>query len=170
MALPMAALGILAIASTGLKAFGALSESKAQSEAALYNAQIMQQRAYFAQQAGEFDVKNLQRAKSSMEGSQRAGYARAGVSSLSGSPLAVIADTAAQYEIDIASSRFNTQVQKMQFMSQARQDEVQAKRIRSQGRMQAFSTVLEGATNFGFNYYGGKMVGKKEASTGQRDS
>lgn len=135
--------GIFGLLSTGLKVFGIMRESDEQAQAAMYNAQIMQQRAHLAQQAGELEAKHLQKAKTSMEGKQRAGYARSGVSSLSGSPLAVIADTAAQYEIDIASTRYNAKVQSMQYMSQSRQDELMARNIRSAGKTKVFSTLLE---------------------------
>jgi len=154
----MAILGLLQLASGGMKAFGQLSERNAQAQAAERNAQIMRQQAGLVAQAGEFDVKRLQKQKSSFEGLQRVLFAKGGVSSQSGSPLAVIADSAAEFELDIASSRFNTQINQMRLFSQAGEDVRLAQRARSAGKMEAFTTLLDTGSSFLTN----RSVGQRE--------
>jgi hypothetical protein len=153
----MSILGLLQVASAGMQIFGSLRERNEQAQAAEYNAQLMQQQAVMAQYSGAFEINKLRRAQTSMEGKQRAGYARSGVSSLSGSPLSVIASTAADYEIDIAATRFNTKVSAMRMLSQAEQDRYLARKLRSQGRAEAFSTLLSSASNMATSNFGGQI-------------
>jgi len=121
---------VLFVAGTGMTLVSQYQETQAQVAAARYNAAVarMQAEQYaragaFAQEeyrrAGEYREKQLRetgrleeyrlrRRKKALLGKQRALYAKAGVL-IEGSPLEVMADTASQFEFDIALSRYRTE-------------------------------------------------------------
>ena len=114
--IPMA----LMIGGTAMKMIGDIKASQSQAAAQEYNAKVAMAQAEMTRRAGEFEIAGLKqvgayeetklkRAKGRMTSAQRARYAKAGVL-LEGSPLEVIADTAAQYEMDIAANRYNMQL------------------------------------------------------------
>ena len=114
-----------------MDAVGKIKQAQQTASAQAYNAQIAEQQAKAYQQAGAFEQAGLtqkgafeqasiktsgaaeearlKREKAKTTSAQRSAYAQAGVR-LEGSPLAVMADTAAQYELDISASRYNTEL------------------------------------------------------------
>ncbi len=109
---------ILFAAGTAMQVVGQYQETKAKMATTDYNAAIARsqadqyrkvgefERARIAE-AGAFEAEKLRRQKKRMTGTQRALYAKSGVL-IAGSPLEVMADTASQYELDIAVSRYGT--------------------------------------------------------------
>lgn len=96
----------LAIVGGSIAAYGILRQGMAKKAAAEYNARVM------GEGIKETDIKasiiadKIRREKRQIRGIQMARYMRAGVI-LEGTPLEVLADTAAQYEEDIAINDYN---------------------------------------------------------------
>ena len=88
---------------------GQYQQAQAQKQAAEYNARVAEMQAEAARRQGVLEQYKIKRAKRRMLGTQRALYAKAGLS-LEGTPLEVLADTAAQYDLDLATSKYNTQI------------------------------------------------------------
>ena len=145
-ALPM----VLMIAGTAMSAIGTYQQSQTQAATAKYNAQVAAQQAEAVRRAGEFEAAKIAREKKQMLGRQKARYGKAGVLSFTGSPLEVMADTAAQYELDIAASRYNTQVGVSRYKYESTYQKGMAGRYATAGYIGAGSTLLTGA---------GEMIG-----------
>lgn len=132
------------IAGAGLSAVGQIQQGYAASTAATananlaemqgreskiasdYNAAVARANAEAIRASSEIDIQKQIKAKGALRGEQVAGYAKAGVK-LEGSPLAVIIDSAAQAELDMAITRYNTE-------TSASQAEYQAKEFTRQGQ------------------------------------
>jgi len=99
----------LAAVGIGLTAYGMLRKGMASEAAHEYNAAVLEEEARQEQIRLHFIKERIRRQKAQMMGAQRAGYAKAGVK-LEGTPLQVMADTAAQYEKDIIIEDYNTRV------------------------------------------------------------
>jgi len=137
-------------AGMAVSAAGAIYAGMAQ--AAQYEAQA---EAVAAQ--GRFEKYKLRKAQEAMTSKQRALYAKAGVS-LEGSPLNVIADTYAQYEMDIAVNKYNTE-------SKVASLEAAATSSRVSGFLQAGGTMLTGMASMSG---GGAGAGAATTSQPQR--
>ena len=109
---------VLLAAGTAVKMASQYQEAKAAEETSKYNASVAKAQADQYRKVGEFeqarlleagalDVDKLARQKRQMAGTQRALYAKAGLL-IEGSPLEVMADTASQFELDMAVSRYGT--------------------------------------------------------------
>jgi len=109
---------LLTVAGTAMTMVGQYQQSQAQAQTAEHNAAVAKSQAdqyrkvgIFEQEqiaaAGKLEEAKLRRQKRRMTGTQRAAYAASGVS-LEGSPLEVMADTASQFELDIAVNKYGT--------------------------------------------------------------
>ena len=98
--------------------------------------------------AGKFEKYKLRRAQEQMTSKQRALYAKSGVS-MEGSPLEVMADSYAQYELDIAVNKYNTE-------SEAKRLEAAAGASRTTGFLKAGGTLLTAASGMSFGGGGTK--------------
>ncbi len=167
----MAALPVILLAAgTALKATSEIKEGKMASQAELYNAAIASSQAESAKVAGEFEratitqagateQRQIERAKGQTASTQKARFAAAGVRRI-GSPIEVMADTAAQFELDLAASRYNTRlgitqskygqdVDVARFTSEAKGRKQMAKFRRRAGYLRAGSTILTAAGSSG---------------------
>ncbi len=86
------------------------AQAEAEARAQEVNAMIAEMQAKQVETSAEYERKKLEREKRRMLGRQRALYAKAGVLSFEGSPLEVMADTATQYEMDIAANQYNASI------------------------------------------------------------
>ena len=157
-------------AATALKAIGQIREGRAMAQAEQYNARVAEMQAKSIEQAAAFEKKTisqsesyerarLAREKKKMTATQRARYISSGVRADIGSPLAVMADTAAEYELDIAASRYRQQlglarvgyeadVEKSLALSEAGFRKGQAKRYKRAGYWGAGETLLTSTRKF----------------------
>lgn len=127
------------IGSSILGAFGALTAGDAQDKAYEYNAQL-------ALQMGEFEVQDLDTAEADTLSTQRAMYAKAGVT-MSGSPLDTATHTAYGYEMDKQIATYNAQ-------SKANMDEYMGKMAKSQAQVKAGESLLQGAASLAMAFAG----------------
>jgi len=113
----------LAIVSAGFQAFSAFSDAsaqkqvaRAQSQIAANNVIIAENNAKYSEQQGADakarglkDADALRRKLAAIEGSQRAGYAGAGVTLDTGSPLDILSDTNTLGNMDISTTLDNAE-------------------------------------------------------------
>ena len=132
----------------GLEAYGQYQQGQSAAAAAKYNALVSQRQAEAAKRTGEITKNRLERQRRLMLGKQKSLYAKAGVL-MKGSPLEVLADTASQYDIDLALNDYNTKlgVGNYDYMSQYyNQRATNAKRA---GYIAPASTLLTGIGTLG---------------------
>jgi len=171
------ALVFLTMAGTAMDAAGKIQQAQSQAAAQLYNAKIAETQARTYQQVGAFEQatlgakgkaeeEKLTRAKKKTLSEQKAAYAQAGVR-FEGTPIEVMADTAAEYEMDIATTRYNTQLGiaqsqyatalgTAQSLSEAQYLKESAKRTKTSGYWGAGRSLLTGGARLA-GYYGQKI-------------
>jgi hypothetical protein len=98
-----------------------LAEANAQSvrQMAEYNAELERRQAAATRAAGEMAANQKDAEGRRLLSTQQALFAGAGVDTASGSPLTIMADTAANIERDILTTKYNYEVKGMQAESQA---------------------------------------------------
>ena len=157
----------LLVAGTALATIGALREGQQMATAEKYSARVAEAQAGAVRTSAAFESETLKkqseieqaqirRAKQKATSTQRALYAKAGVRLEEGSPLEVMADTAAQYELDLAANRYNlatgletirygSETQQAQLSAEAEYRRRLAKSYRTTSYLQAGSTLLTSA-------------------------
>jgi len=150
-------------------AMGQISQARAESSAAEFNAQIAEMEARATARSGAFEETTLTkqseieqakiaREKRKTTSAQRAAYATAGVRLGVGSPLEVMADTATQYELDLATERYNLSTGLTRIRigtatgigraeTSATASRLLAKQKKEAGYYQAAGTILTGASS-----------------------
>jgi len=168
---------ILMVAATAVTVIGQIKQGQQQAAAEKYNAQVAYQNAEVYRQTGKFETATLKeqgkyeqqriaREKRQALSTQRALYGKSGVRIFEGSPLEVQADTAAEFELDIAASRYNvavgaeriryeTDVGVARSESEARYRRRSAKSYRRASYWKAGATLLTAAAS----QYGGGSSG-----------
>lgn len=160
-------------AGAGLSAYGMYQQQEAANMAADYNSQVQARNAQVSQaaadqarQQGEIDAKNHQKQVALLQGSQKAGYAGAGILVDDGTPFDVSQDTVSQGAVDALTLKRNA-------ARQAWASEVDAANYTSSGAMTsmgkvnpligASSTLLtglgntaQGAASMGLSYQAAK--------------
>lgn len=149
---------------TGLQAYSAYQDAKAQNEAARYNAMIEEQNAAYyelmgknALALGEKEAADLRRDIGLLKGEQRAGYAASGVMVDEGSAAAVAEDTSRWGEYDAQTLLYNRKVEKAGYDQQAANSRASAQMLRNTKRsptLAAGGVVLNGMTSIGQRYGG----------------
>jgi hypothetical protein len=136
-------------------------------EAARYNADIARQESQMIESSGALDASRQRKATARLIGTQKAAYAGAGVE-LTGSPLDVMINTAAEGELDAKIIEYNTKVRAVGAMSQADYDERLAGIYERSGAFKAGSTLLTSGAQLGAGYigYGSKPPAKTTKETG----
>lgn len=160
-------LGIVLVAAAATtEAISDIRQGQTESAVEKYNAKVAEAQAGTVQTSAVFESETLKqqsafeqaktlRAKKLAESSQRALYAKAGVRLDEGSPLEVMADTAAQFELDLAANRYNLGIglEKTRYESQVKQSQLGAeaeyrrqlaKAKKTASYLKAGSTLLTG--------------------------
>ena len=135
----MTAMAVISLIGTGLSALGQHQAGRAEQGAYEYNAQITERKTTQEEYNSRTRLRKLM-------ASQRALYAKAGVDITSGSPLMVLADTAAEGEKEALSIRYGGQ-------ETAAQQRYYGKQAKKAGTMKATSTFLTGLGQAGTQYY-----------------
>lgn len=139
MADPVTLTMIMLATATAVKTVSDLREGTQASAIEQYNARVAQAQAGAVRTSAAFESETLTkqseveqariaREKGQAIGKQRALYAKAGVRLDEGSPLEVMADTASQFELDLAANRYNlaTGMEKIRYESQTQQAQLTA--------------------------------------------
>ena len=144
--------GMLQLAGMFMSASGSIREGNAMSASEMANANIASSQARQVRRAGEHEETKIARAKRQTLAMQRARYAKSGVLFTEGSPVEVMADTAAQYEMDILTNRYNTDVEAGRYEYESQYRKGMSKRYKSLGYTKAISGVLLSAGKHGASY------------------
>ena len=113
---------ILQLAGNVFSAFGQIKKGQAEKAAAYYNADVLNEEARQEGIKASLVADNIRRAKRLMSGKQTARYAKAGVKIGTGTTLEVLADTAAQYDRDLAINEYNKKVKQAGFLKKHPQE------------------------------------------------
>jgi len=142
----------LATVGTTMTGLGLISQGMGQSELASANAEIARREAGMKQEAAKEDTLKISREARQMAGTQAALYGSSGVSLASGSPLEVMAQSAAEYERAIHMRGYSGDVGAANSLYQAEMYEYGGKQKMMSGLISGGGTLLTG--------YGRSLLGK----------
>jgi len=125
-------------AGTALSAVSQYRAGQAQEEAYKYNAGVAEQKGIYEETQSRDKLRKLL-------SSQKALYAKAGVDMTSGSPLLLMADTAAQGEMEALNIRKG-------YQSEAKMNRYYGNQAKKAGNIKAGSTFLSGLGSVGTQY------------------
>lgn len=134
----------LGVAGTALSAVGTLQQGIAQGRASDYNAQVAEQNATAARQKAAFDEAARREQLQRVQAAARAAIGKSGAD-FSGSALDLMAQNAAQAELDALAIRYGGEVRASGLQAQAELDRFQADASRTGGYFGAGARALQGA-------------------------
>ena len=140
-AVPLIIMGV----GTLMAASSKYQQGAAESEAYKYNARITEGEAAAVKEKAEYDVALHEKDVRRLIGEQRARYAKAGVDISSGSPLFIMAATAAEGKEEEELIMYEGDVESTRLRNQARMQRYYAKQAKRAGTMGAISTLFSGA-------------------------
>lgn len=160
----MAALSAISLVSglvgTGISAYSAIEQGRAQSRLAEYNAQLAQRQAQAEEQAGLARADAIREQNKAVAAQQRAGYGASGVDVNTGSPLLVQAKQAGYMEMAAMDAARDAAIGSEGYRDEATLDRMQGSVSRSAGRTGALASILQGtastANRIDTNLTGGK--------------
>ena len=135
---------LASLAGTGVAAFSSIEQGQYAEKAAEYNAEMANQQAQEASTQSKYRAFDLSQQRRQMIGRQIAGYGGAGVNPNSGSPLDVMANTAAEYENDIYMAGLSADQATSAGTDQATLDQMSGRQAAMAGWMGAGSSMLSG--------------------------
>lgn len=166
MCIPAAAMGaisaITAVAGTGLQIAGQMQASKAEAAASKYQADQSRILAEDALKRGAAEEQAQRRKTAALEGRQRAVLAASNVDLGSGSPLAVLTDTALLGELDAQTVKNNSEREAAQHRAQAGLFDMKASAAKSAGTIGAIGTAIGGISSLSDRWYKQSVLGTKK--------
>lgn len=136
------------LAAAGVKAFGSVVEGESQARSSEFNAAIATQNAAIARQQGVAAVQAQQRDAARKMGAMVANYGASGVQTDSGSPVDVLADSAAMATLDRLTLKYNYELKGTGFESQAAIDRMSAQSARTAGVLNALSGATDSYSKY----------------------
>jgi len=127
----------------GLQAFGQLRQGMASKKAASYNQALLAQAIQEEEYRAEIVANKIREEKRRTEGVQEARYAKAGVK-IEGTPLEVLADTAAHFEEDLALNEYNKRAAISRLKLGIAMEQYKADEAMTAAFISAGATVLQG--------------------------
>lgn len=149
---------LLSVLSTVSQASAQLQEGKSRQAALEYNARIQEQQAAQIEGAKKIDLAQTEKQKRRRLSTIRA-QAGAFGGTLAGSPLEVLSDTVAEFEIDKTINAFNFDIQKTSALAGASLSRFEGAQARAAGKSKAFSTILTGVSKFASGFLGSATTG-----------
>ena len=150
---------ILGMVGGGISAYGQLQTAKVEAAAYKYNASINDRNAVQERQKADYDEEQSRKRLHILMGTQRALYAKAGVDLSSGSPLLVLAETAAEGEEEAQNIRWQGDVNVAEQKNQATLNRFYAKQGIKASKTAAWSTMLSSASGSAGSAYSAKKKG-----------
>ena len=135
---------VTALAGAGISAFSSIEQGQYAEKAAEYNAQVTNQQAKAAATQSKYKAFQLSRERRQTIGRQVALYGGTGIDPNSGSPLDVMASTAAEYENDIYMAGLGADQATAAGSQEAGLDLMSGRQSALAGWMGAGSTLLSG--------------------------
>jgi len=145
--MPAAVVYVIAAAAV-VSAAGAIYSGEQSRKASSQNADIQEQAAANAEAKAKYDEDRHRQSVEKLLSAQRALYGKSGLD-MSGSPLLVMEDTAAQGELDALAIRYGGDVSAAQSRSAANLSRMQASSYQTSSYFQAGSSLLTGAAAYG---------------------
>jgi hypothetical protein len=140
-------MGWTMVALAAVQAVSSIQQGRMAEKEANLNATIMEGQAGLIDVQKDIEKAQYQRAQGKAMSSSFASMAGQGIMP-SGSPMAVLLDTQTQMELDKAIGQFNLEQQKRYKMEEANAYRRQGKMAKQQGYMGAFTSMLQGASNY----------------------
>lgn len=140
------ALIALTAVGTGFQVISAVAQGQSQASMAEYNAKVAEAQAAQVREAAAFEERRSRDSARRFLSTQRALYGASGVTVEEGSPLLVMADTAAESELDALAIRYSGSVEAARAQSQAALDRMSAQTYRQAGYLDAGASLLTGAS------------------------
>lgn len=153
-AIPYIYYGVVGI-SAAVGAYSVVSQSRAQAAWGKYNAKVAERNAMMAKLGAEKEAGRKRAEVRKLLARQRAVYGKAGVE-FEGSPLLVMADTAAEGELDALLIEYRGLTQSQAQRSQAELDRMKARATKRAGWYGAGQSLLGGAARAGSYYQQGR--------------
>lgn len=144
--------GALSLIFGAWQAFTQFQAGEEEAAAQEYNAQVAEREANLIRQGAKLDEFRSRKQLKAFVSQQTAAYARSGVE-LTGSPLDVIQDTIANAELEIAIDQFNIETAAKGKESEAEMRRYYGKQAKTAQQIQAGTTLLATAGDFGSKYY-----------------
>lgn len=148
--------GVL-LAMSAVKAITEIGQGKAQQAEANYNATLLEGKANMIGAQAEIDYGQYNRKKGKALSTSMATIAGAGIAP-GGSAMAVMLDAQTQINIDQAIGQFNYEQEKQYTLNEASQARRKGNQAVSSGYSNAFSTMLQGASNYAMYKGGGTQI------------
>lgn len=137
---------IASIAGTAVSAVGAIAQGQQAADAAEFNAAVAQNEAIQARQEAAFQESQHRKRARSLLASQRAAVGASGTS-FTGSPLSIMADSAAEAEIDAMMIRRSGTIAAANARARAAAERMDARAQRTAGLFNAGSSLLTGSVS-----------------------
>jgi len=154
-ALPAIA-AVMAVVGTSVSAYSAVASGESQKEAADYNAKVGQMKAQDALQRGAIDAAAKRDQAREVASTQAEGMAMSGVALDTGTPLALLTETAGLGELDALKVKNNAVLEGWGYKAQSDLDQFQGRNARTAGYLNGAGTFLGGTSNA---YFGAKQAG-----------
>lgn len=135
---------LVGLAGTAVQAVGTMQQASATAAAAEYKAQNDKILAEDALKRGAEEEQAQRRQTAALQSRQRAVMAAGNVSLASGSPLAVLGDTAMLGELDAQRIKDNTEREQKALLADAQFSEMEADNAMTSGMIGSFGTILGG--------------------------
>jgi hypothetical protein len=123
---------------------GSFMQGSEMNDAYKYNAQVLNEQAQLVEAAGALKVEEIGVAEDEMLGTQKAVYARAGVT-MSGSPTDVALQTATNFEYDKLVTKYNTEVAASKMKSEAGLQTYYGRMSKQKGEFAFGQSLIKGA-------------------------
>src|SRR6185503_1580161 len=114
-----AAFPIMMLAGAAISAAGAIQQANAAKAASNYNAQLKERDAAIATSQADQEAQQVRWASARAQGSLIAGYGASGVSTDTGSPLDVLANSASQAKLDEETVLYRGKLKSTGYLSDA---------------------------------------------------
>jgi hypothetical protein len=145
------------LALTAVQGISQIGQGYAQKAEMKYNASLTEGQARLIQVQKDIEKAQYQRMKGKVLSTSMANLGKAGIMP-TGSAAAVMIDTQRQIGIDQAIGQYNLEMQKQYKLSEAEAMRRKGKMAVQAGWTNAFTSILQGASNYG-SYGGGKQMG-----------
>lgn len=138
----------VAVAGAGVSAYGALAQGKSQSDTLNYNAEVQDNNAKASLLSAKLNADKSSLQSNKIMGQNIASYGASGVTSDSGSVLAVMAASAANAETDKQNILYGGQVRSINYQNQASLDRVASNNVLTGSYFSALGSMVKGASKF----------------------
>ena len=136
---------IAVVAAASLSAYSAHQQAQSQKKSAEYNKKVAENNAKLSTMQAQFNAQRLREKNRRLAAKQRTGFAKSGVSIVSGSAFDVLADQESQGELDVLTTLYRGKVQAVGYQGQAKYQDFVGESAQTQGTINVASSLVSGA-------------------------